>query len=168
MSTITGEIQIAAPREKVWAILTDLPAVQYYNPGVTQARWNSSTREGVGAGRHCDFRSGLNVEERIAAWQPGEYVVIELYAGSAVAPISNGRARLTLDRATGGGTAVTMQMAYEPKYGLIGKLMDALMIRKGFRQGIAEVLGGLKHYAETGEPVNGQPRNTALVATAVA
>jgi hypothetical protein len=66
-------------RKKVWAILADLEAVQYYNPMVVRARYTSSAREGVDASRHCDFRPSGYGKERVVEWKPKETLTMELY-----------------------------------------------------------------------------------------
>jgi len=40
-------------------------------------------------------------------------------------------------------------MQYQIKYGLFGKILDVLMIRKQSDAGIKKFLAGLKSYAET-------------------
>jgi len=46
-------------------------------------------------------------------------------------------------------TKVKQVMEYTVKFGLIGKLLDAIMIRKQSDNGIKKFLAGLKKYAET-------------------
>jgi len=54
------------------------------------------------------------------------------------------------------GTLVHFHIQYELKFGPLGRLMDALMVRPQFAKVIPNVLLGLKHYAETGETVTPQ------------
>src|SRR5262249_13810884 len=42
------------------------------------------------------------------------------------------------------------RMEYELKLGPVGKLMDAIMVRKKWDAGIKGFFAGLKHYVETG------------------
>ena len=41
-------------------------------------------------------------------------------------------------------------MEYELKFGPVGKVMDAIMVRKKWDAGIKGFFAGLKHYVETG------------------
>ena len=50
----------------------------------------------------------------------------------------------------GDATVVRRRMEYELKFGPIGKLMDAIMVRKKWDAGIKGFFAGLKHYVETG------------------
>ncbi len=40
-------------------------------------------------------------------------------------------------------------MEYSVKFGIVGELMDAVMIRRLFDEGIKKFFAGLKSYAET-------------------
>ena len=55
--------------------------------------------------------------------------------------------------ADGEGTLVTVTPDYALKYGPIGWLMDFLVVRRQYKKGMEELLGGLKYYVETGEQV---------------
>jgi hypothetical protein len=50
----------------------------------------------------------------------------------------------------GSGTVVRQRMEYELEFGPVGKLMDAIMVRKKWDAGIKGFFAGLKHYVETG------------------
>ena len=49
----------------------------------------------------------------------------------------------------GGATVVCQKMEYELKFGPLGKLLDAVMVRRKWNAGINAFLSGLKRYAET-------------------
>jgi hypothetical protein len=51
----------------------------------------------------------------------------------------------------GSQTKVKQVMQCTVKFGLLGKLMDAMMIRKQSDKGIKKFFAGLKSYAETGK-----------------
>ena len=55
MTTITQEIRINAPKDRVWAILADLGAVQRFHPGVKKSYYSTTQKEGVGASRVCEL-----------------------------------------------------------------------------------------------------------------
>jgi len=42
-------------------------------------------------------------------------------------------------------------MEYELKFGPLGRLLDAVMVRRKWTAGIKGFLSGLKRYAETGQ-----------------
>ena len=44
-------------------------------------------------------------------------------------------------------------MDYEPKYGLIGKAMDVLMMRRMMNKNLGDALRGLEEYLKTGKDI---------------
>lgn len=149
MTKLSSEIQIDAPREKVWAVLADLEAVQHYDPAITEAHYTSGARDGVGAARQCDFDGGF-VREKVTEWKPGEVYAINVYEGSdVVAPFESQDARFTL-RDAGQGTAVSLELDYRFKPDVPS---DPQEVEREYRQLIEGVLAGLKNYVETGRPL---------------
>ncbi len=149
MSSLTRDIQIDAPREKVWAILADIGSVQDYSPGVVKSYYTSDIKEGVGASRHCDLLPSGTVEERIVSWRDEEQYSIEIYDGTEIR--YTGVAHFTLKR-SGEGTIVTQAMDYKPTEDPTGALgsrsMEALVGKV-----IEGNLVGLRHFVETREVV---------------
>ena len=162
MSKLTKQIRINAPKETVWAKLADLPAVQDYSIGVAKAYWTSETKEGVGAGRHCDLQnpSGF-VEERVTEWQQDRVMTIEIYESNA--PLKSAFAHFTLTPDSE-GTIVNLRFDYEMKFGPIGALMDLLFVRRLFRKANDTLLAGLKHHIETGEIIGAELPTAAAAA----
>lgn len=81
MPQFTETIVIDAPRSEVWRTLADLEAVESYSPGVKRASYTSREREGVGAGRHCDFHGPGRVHERVVESVDGERLGIQIEKG---------------------------------------------------------------------------------------
>lgn len=147
MGKLQHEIWINSPLEKVWNILADLEAVQHYNPVVTKARYISSNRKGIGAARQCDFKPKGYGKERVIEWKPNEVIGIELYEHQWPVRFMRWRTRLQPD---GTGVLVTQDLEYEMKFGVLGKLMDTLMMRRKLDQGISEIFKSMKQHIETG------------------
>ena len=147
MTQMQHEIRIAAPPEKVWAVLADLEAVKHYNPSVKHAEYTSTLRECVGASRHCDLKPNGWVKERVTAWEPQKAVTMELYESQWPLKFMRWRTALTPD---GAGTRITQQMEYQVKFGILGGLMDRLVMRRKLDQTLAEVFVSLKRFIESG------------------
>jgi len=147
MSHLQHEIRIAAPIERVWAVLADLEAVQNYNPTVKEARYTSPIREGVGASRRCSLIPKGWVTERVTAWEPNTAVALEL--GEHQWPVTFMRWRTEL-AADGSGTRVLQRLEYQVKFGLLGAFLDRMVMRRKLDQAIGDVFDGLKRYVETG------------------
>ena len=147
MTQLWHEIQVAAPLDKVWAVLADLEAVQHYNSGVKHAKYLSTVREGIGASRHCDLKPKGWVKERVIAWEPQKAVTMELYESQWPLEFMRWRTALAPD---GAGTRVSQQMEYQVKFGALGALLDKLVMRRKLDQTLAEVFVSLKRFVETG------------------
>ena len=51
-----------------------------------------------------------------------------------------------------GGTVVRQRMEYQLKFGPLGRLLDALVVRRKWNAGIRGFFSGLKKYVESGAP----------------
>lgn len=152
MTKVVREVLVDASREKIWEILANLESVQQYDPGVTAARYLTEAKEGVDAARHCDLVGGDFVKERITAWSPKEGYSIAVYeGGDAFAPFQSQQGRFILTGAQG-RTTVRMELTYELQPDVPGEQE----IEAQMSELIGGTLAGLKHYAETGEPVEPQ------------
>lgn len=147
MTTLHNEITVNASIEKVWDILSNLEALDKYDPTVKKSALISSEKSGVGAKRKVNMKDGKNwFEEKITAWKPNETLTYQLTDCSF--PI-NGLKHSYSFQKTGNQTRVIQVMEYKVKFGLLGKLLDRLMIRKQTDNGIKKFFAGLKNYAET-------------------
>jgi len=146
MTVLENSIRIDTAPEKVWSVLASLAALAKYDPGVSRVEIVSEAKEGPGAARRCDLTPGGWFKERIADWRPNEALSFELYECSL--PVRRLRHSYTLVR-EGGATVVRQQMEYELKFGPLGKLLDAVMVRRKWDAGIKAFLSGLKRCAET-------------------
>ncbi len=148
MTVLENSIHIHAPREKVWSVLAALDALDQYDPGVQKSTVISAQRDGLGAERRCDLTPGGWFKERVAEWRPPEALAFELV--ECTLPVRRLKHSYTLTP-DAGGTIVRQRMEYELKFGLLGQLMDAVMVRKQWNIGIQGFFAGLKQFAETGE-----------------
>lgn len=147
MTTLRHQIRIEAPVHAVWqAIAGDLTAVQLYNPMVSSARLLTKQREGVGATRRCELKPSGFVEERVWEWAPKR--AIGLVVAASGWPIVYMKWKTELAD-VGTATVVTQEMSYKLKFGVLGALMDALVMRRKLDGGVHDVFSNLKRYAET-------------------
>lgn len=147
MATILNDITIDASLEKVWGILTTIDLLEKYDPTVKKSTVISSEKTGLGAKRKVEMLDGKNwFEEKISVFEPHKALAFQLTDCSF--PIK-GLTHTYSFEATGNQTRVKQVMQYTVKFGIIGKLMDALMIRKQSDAGIKKFMAGLKEYAES-------------------
>jgi ribosome-associated toxin RatA of RatAB toxin-antitoxin module len=146
MTTLHNRITVNASVERLWAVLTDLEELDKYDPTVKTATIISSQRTGLNAARKVLMRDGKNwFEEKITEFEPGRALCYQLTDCSF--PIKGLRHSYRF-KTTPSGTEVEQVMEYTVKFGLLGKLMDRLMIRKQSDAGIKKFFSGLKAHVE--------------------
>ena len=147
MTTLRHQIRIQAPRDVVWhAIAGDLTAVQHYNQLVSSARFLTDQHEGVGAMRHCELKPKGFVEERVWEWTPTRAIGLEVALSEWPIVFMKWKTELADE---GKATVVSQEMNYKLKFGALGALFDALMMRRRLDGSIRDMFENLKHYVET-------------------
>ena len=147
MATIHNEITVNASIDKLWNILTDLELLDRYDPAVKKSILVSAEKTGMGAKRKVDMLDGKNwFEEKITVFKPNDALTYQLTDCSF--PIKELKHSYRFEK-IGNQTKVKQVMEYTVKFGLLGKLLDSLMIRKQSDNGIKKFFAGLKSYAET-------------------
>jgi ribosome-associated toxin RatA of RatAB toxin-antitoxin module len=146
MTTLQNEITVQAPIEKIWEALSNIEELEKYDPTVKKSTAVSSTRSGAGAARKVDMKDGKNwFEEKCTLWKPGEALAYELTACSF--PIHGLKHSYSFEQ-NGNGVKVKQVMEYQVKFGLFGKFLDVIMIRKQTDSGVKKFFSGLKSYIE--------------------
>lgn len=147
MTTLTNQVEIAAPRDAVWRILTTLDLLDQYDPGVLSSRLVGEQRTGLGAQRRCNLRPAGWLVEQVADFRPEEGVAFELVSCSF--PVTRLRHDYALPE-TGHHTVVSQVMTYDLKYGAVGRALDVVMLRRHWDSGIKAFLRGLQQRVEAG------------------
>lgn len=145
MSALHHEILINAPAEKVFATLSDLASVRHYNPLVNTVEIISPNATGVGSARHCVFKDGKFAKEKVTTSVPNQSISFDLYEHQWPLAYMRWTNRLQQE---GTQTRLIADTEYAPSMGIIGKLMDALMMKRRFGKIIAQSLAQMKAYIE--------------------
>ena len=147
MGKIHNEITINAGPGKIWEILATPGMLDKYDPTVKKSTLISNEKTGLGAKRKVEMRDDKNwFEEKITEFEPGKILTYQLTACSF--PVKALKHTYTFE-VHGNRTRVHQVMEYTVKFGLLGKLMDALMIKKQSDGGIKMFFKGLKEFAES-------------------
>lgn len=146
-TTITDQVKINAPREKVWTILADLGAVQEFHPAVKKSYYISEDREGLGAARRCEFTPFGSIDETVIDWKEGEILTLNIHNGKKQPPFKDFTASQVL-KSVGDGTVVSLKMEYKMKYGLLGSLMNNIIVKRQMTKVAGAMLRELKVYSE--------------------
>jgi carbon monoxide dehydrogenase subunit G len=144
MTTFHHEIRTSAPPDTVWAILTNLEEVARYNPTVAHAVYIEDRNEKPHTARQCTLKDGSTVKERVVAASPGRSITMELYESSW--PVDHMQWTTEIV-AVDGGTLIKQDTRYEPR-GIVGRLLNAVVMKRKMQSTITEVLTELGKYAE--------------------
>jgi len=148
MGTFVEEITINAPTEAVWNALADIGSIYKWNPGVKQSHMTTSSEVGLGSGRHCDLGGKNYLDETVVEWRPDVALTMRIVATNL--PFKTADIKFTLD-GNGQQTLVTVAPEYTLKFGMLGTLMDIVLVRSSYRKGMVNLLKGLKGYVENTE-----------------
>ncbi len=141
---------INAPVERVWNSWDDFGSIDLFNPNLNKSFLLPGSRKtGLGATRQCDLKDGKNyIQERITEYVPQRRMVVDIFNGTI--PLKRAVAAIDIEAAGFDRSKVTFTMTFEPKYGLIGKLMTPMMKRQ-FGRLLGKLIDGNKAFVE-GEP----------------
>ncbi len=145
MSSFKTQTTIDAPIESIWRVLADIGSISTWNPGVVESHVTTHDIGGVGAGRHCDLGGRNYLDEKVVEWEPERRLTMRIIGTNL--PFRRADIRFTLQQGTG-STVVSVSPEYELKYGLVGMLLDALLVRRTYRKGMEALLSGLKEHVE--------------------
>ncbi len=146
MATIRNEIIISASIEKIWQALSEIDWLEKYDPTVKKSTALTPLKSGIGAKRRVEMLDGKSwFEESVTEFKVNEALTYELTACSFPVHKLKHRYRFEI---VGGQAKVKQTMDYTVKFGLLGKVLDALMIRRQSDNGIKKFFAGLKAFAE--------------------
>ena len=151
MKELRTEIEIDASPERVWEVLADFGGVSNWAPTITESRSLTEANEGVGAERTCDHVKMGTLEERIVDWEEGERYAYIVTKGLPM-PMKSLKNDWSTASANG-ATRVDLKMVFETKFGPLGRMMEAMLLRRMMRKEMAITLAGLKYHVETGKTV---------------
>ncbi|GMN06454.1 hypothetical protein MTsPCn5_18430 [Croceitalea sp. MTPC5] len=155
MEKITVTRTIPFPKKEVWAVLDDFDNIHLWNPGLKDSHSTTKDKKtGLGAQRHCDLAPFGSFEERITEYVPNKKMVIDIYDGAKLPPIKNMGGVIELTEVNN-KTNVSFTFQYKTK-GLMGKIMNPIMIKPKMTEGTESFLKGLDHYLKTGRKITKQ------------
>ncbi len=151
MQHVTVTRIVHAEPSTVWGLIADVTAVERWHPSVQTVDLLSERATGLGAARRCNFYDGTSVHEVVTEVEDGKRIRLALSEFSL--PMKHFEAEIQLSETRDGKTQVTFVADYEMKFGVLGKAMNALMVRGQMNKLLGSVLAGLDHHAATGRHV---------------
>lgn len=147
MSTFIVETTILAPISQVWAALADIGNIADWNPGVHASHTTSEQAEGVGAKRHCKLGGKSYLDESVIRWEENRAITFQV--DQTDMPFQKCHIHFTLDAVGEHKTTVSCSPDYTLKYGLAGKLLDRIAVKRTYRNGMRSLLDGLRDHVES-------------------
>lgn len=153
MANVTVYRTIYAPIDQVWRSWDDFGNIYKFNPNLTHSRLlSSSPLTGKGAKRQCDINDGKNwIREEVVEYVPQKRMTLNIYEGTM--SLKNAIATIRFRKVTANRTEVSMVLDFEPKGGLLGKLMLPIMKPK-FEKMLNALLAGNDAFVTQGQLVN--------------
>ncbi|MGI9597218.1 MAG: SRPBCC family protein [Acidimicrobiales bacterium] len=165
MTTLTRNVTIDGPVEKVWPALADFGGISTWNPNVKLSHLTSTEQAGEGITRECQLVPIGTVQERVTEWVEGRMLTVEIFEFKNVPAMRSAVAVFDLEP-NGSQTNATMQLTYEVGLGAVGAGMNSMMMKRQFAKAVTGLLAGLKHYVETGNPVDRRSKIPTAAVTA--
>jgi uncharacterized protein YndB with AHSA1/START domain len=151
MNQLSSTATVRAPLARVWETIADVGTIAEWHPGVERSPVLSTKRTGLGAVRRVELYDGSSAVEEVASLDEGRSLTVTM--SQHTMPLSHGAATFEVEADGDERTVVTMTMNYEMKYGPLGWLMNAVLLRPVMSRLFASVLSGLDHHLLTGEHV---------------
>jgi hypothetical protein len=100
--------------------------------------------------RHCDIRGLGGVDEVVNCWEEGRRLG---YSVTPVGPIGASQSLWKIEPADSHSTRVKLRLDYEMRFGPLGALLHALLVRRLLVRNLPGALALLKRRVETGRTV---------------
>lgn len=143
MVKITNQVQINAPKSKVWEIVSDFGNVSRWGPLVTQSATLSQNNKGLGAERSCEVLQIGSITEKVIGWDEGNSITIDVKGVPGVYSLVN--------QSTFSGEGDQTVVTSETEVDIKGTDEEKKGFEEQFHGALQLTVEGLKAYAETGQ-----------------
>jgi ribosome-associated toxin RatA of RatAB toxin-antitoxin module len=141
---------VNAASAPTWTAVSEMKAVRDWHPNVASVSLLSEHNSGVGASRRVHFQDGNSVVETVTEESEREFVSVAM---TELPLLDEAVVTISMKEQSVGQTEVTFTVDYTVKYGPLGWLMNALMMKRVFKKIFGISLAGLAYHLETGELV---------------
>lgn len=145
MRVLEERVELEAPAARVWAALADFGGVARWAPYMRSSRLLGDQAAGVGTRRAMRHAWGFRFEECVTQWHDGKGFAFDVL--KAPFPMHDVKESWAMAREDG-WTVVSTQVRYGMRLGLVGRALDALLVRFLVRREMRTGLRGLKLYVE--------------------
>ena len=155
-TTVRAAAAIPLSREACWQRFLDLTRAKDYVPGLTDTVITTERKQGVGASRVVSHSQFGDMDETVVQWDEGVGMTIRLHKGDKPAtPFKEAHFRYEFRDATEPGRCeIHCSMTYTLPGGPIGRLVDALLLRRVFSRNVVDTAVCLAENYRTDAPVD--------------
>ena len=154
---VKSEVTINASTAAVWDVLKEFGSVSDWAPAVSKSYYLDSQTSGVGTGRHCDIDGLGSIDEVVTDWQEG---VGFTYSVTPLGPLDKSNSSWRLRRISDRETKLEVIFNYDLRFGLLGKILHKLVMRRKLEQSLPETLAAFEQRLATvssSEPLTAAP-----------
>jgi len=144
--------RINTHKDKVWNIVDDFSSIHKYHPGVKKTVIVGNQNIGLGSQRICHFYDGSTLKETITEYIEGESYTFELSEYNF--PFKRAFAKITLTPIGSDHCEVIFTFNFIPKFGLIGRLLATIILKRKLKGVFRDLLLGLEGHTITGKHVS--------------
>jgi len=145
MRLLEERVEIMAPAQLVWDVLADFGGVEKWAPYMRKSQLIGEQDTGVGMRRGMRHAWGFRFEEVVTQWHEGKGFAFDVL--KAPFPMKEVKEVWVL-APENSHTAVETQVRYGTHLGLLGGIVDWLLVRFVVRREMRAGLRGLKEFAE--------------------
>ena len=145
MRKLEYRIVIETSKQNVWDVMADFGCAAPWAPGMRQSSLKGEKKTGVGTRRVLQHVWGFRIEEIITEWVDGSGYSFKLT--KAPFPMRDVHETWIL-RSDDIQALLTITVSYGMRLGLVGVLLDTVLVRFLVAREIRLGICGLKHYVE--------------------
>lgn len=146
ITRLEASVLIKVPQADVWRVVKDFGNIKVFHPLIKESYRINHTPE-VGAKRICKLKPMGEMEEEVIEWNEGVGFTARVIDGKMLPPYELMMGKLFLE-AKADGTLVTFTFSYKLKFGVLGNIMNLLLVKPQFKAAPIKYVEGLRQYCE--------------------
>jgi len=148
LSMLERKAELAISAGQAWEVLADFENVHAFAPGIKASPLVGEKKDGLGACRRCHFSvGGMSMVETVTSWEEGESLTVELTEFPM--PFHSARITLSITPLDGSRCMARTVLVYDMKYGALGAMLNAVMIRPMMGMQLGKLLRNIERYAKS-------------------
>jgi ribosome-associated toxin RatA of RatAB toxin-antitoxin module len=146
MQSVSATETINVGLSTVWPLISDVTQIAHWHPSIASVDLLTAKPTGLHAARRCHFKDGTSVREEVVDLSEAKTIRFRLSEFSV--PMKRLELQIETSATSIRATSVTFSLHYEVKFGLLGRLLGATVMRRELSKMAARIVAGLAGYAE--------------------